>query len=111
MSLRDIADAVGVSRQVIARLALDYGIPLRRPGRVARTTIDRAWLYDEYVNKHRTLPDLAKEASMSTANMARLAKTHAIPVRGRGGTSHSSTLASQSAINTTPESIQQTERD
>jgi hypothetical protein len=111
MSLRDIADAVGVSRQVIARLALDYGIPLRRPGRVARTTIDRAWLYDEYVNKHRTLPDLAKEASMSTANMARLAKTHAIPVRGRGGASHSSTLASQSAINTTPESIQQTERD
>ena len=48
---------------------------------------------------------------MSTANMARLAKTHAIPVRGRGGPSHSSTLASQSAINDTPESIQQTEYD
>jgi hypothetical protein len=38
MSLRDIADTIGVSRQVIARLARDYGIPLREPGRKGRTT-------------------------------------------------------------------------
>ena len=31
MSLRDIADTIGVSRQVIARLARDYDIPLRDP--------------------------------------------------------------------------------
>ncbi|WP_162145473.1 hypothetical protein [Mycobacteroides abscessus] len=33
MSLRDIAEAVGVSRQIVARLAKDYGLPLREPGR------------------------------------------------------------------------------
>ena len=98
MSLREIADSIGVSRQVIARLARDYDIPLRGPGRHARTTIDRDWLYDQYVNKLRVLPDLAKEAGMSTANMARLAKKHGIPLRGRGGLSHSSTLAHRRAL-------------
>jgi DNA-binding Xre family transcriptional regulator len=93
MSLRDIADSIGVSRQVIARLASDYDIPLRGPGRHARTTIDRDWLYDQYVNKLRVLPDLAKEVGMSATNMARLAKKHGIPLRGRGGLSHSSSLA------------------
>ena len=88
MSLHDIAATVGVSRQTIARLAVDYGLPLRQPGRHARTTIDRDWLYDQYVNKHRALPDIAKEAGMSTANIARWAKRHAIPLRGRGGGSH-----------------------
>lgn len=33
MSLRDIAGTVGVSRQTIGRLARDYGIALREPGR------------------------------------------------------------------------------
>ena len=88
MSLHDIAATVGVSRQTIARLAVDYGLPLRQPGRHARTTIDRDWLYDQYVNKHRALPDIAKEAGMSTANIARWAKRYAIPLRGRGGGSH-----------------------
>ena len=88
MSLNDIAATVGVSRQTIARLAADYGLPLRQPGRHARTTIDRDWLYDQYVNKHRALPDIAKEAGMSTANIARWAKRYAIPLRGRGGGSH-----------------------
>lgn len=92
MSLNDIAATVGVSRQIIARLARDYGLPLREPGLHARTTIDRDWLYDQYVNKRRALPDIAKEAGMSTANMARWAKRHAIPLRGRGGGSHTARL-------------------
>ena len=92
MSLRDIAAAVGVSRQSVARLANDYGLRLREPGRQARTTIDRDWLYDQYVNKRRALPEIAEEAGMSTANMARWAKTHAIPMRGRGGGSHTARL-------------------
>ncbi|MDD4868277.1 MAG: hypothetical protein PHQ28_14530, partial [Mycobacterium sp.] len=74
MSLKAIAATVGVSRQVIARLARDYELPLREPGRQARTTIDRDWLYDQYVTKRRALPDIAKEAGTSTANMARWAK-------------------------------------
>lgn len=92
MSLRDIAAAVGVSRQIVGRLANDYDLPLREPGLQARTTIDRDWLYDRYVNKRRALPDIAKEAGMSTANMARWAKTHAIPMRSRGGGSHTARL-------------------
>jgi hypothetical protein len=93
MSLRDIAVLIGVSRQVIGNLARDYEIPLR-PARVqARTTDDQEWLYDQYVNELRALPDLAQEAGMSTANMARWAKKYEIPLRGRGTPSHSATLA------------------
>lgn len=105
MSLRDIAATVGVSRQSIARLARDYGLPLRGPGLKARTTINRDWLYDQYVNKRRALPDIAQEAGMSTANMARWAKTHTIPMRPRGGVSHSSTLAAENLADEAPELI------
>ncbi|MFV8160552.1 TniQ family protein [Mycobacterium sp. 134] len=105
MSLKDIAASVGVSRQIIARLARDYDLALREPGLQARTTIDRDWLYDQYVNKRRTLPDIANEAGMSTANMARWAKTHAIPMRGRGGGSHSSTLAAEQVAVEAPDLI------
>jgi hypothetical protein len=105
MSLKDIAATVGVSRQTIARLARDYDVPLRESGLQARTTIDRDWLYDQYVNKRRALPDIAKEAGMSTANMARWAKTHAIPMRGRGGGSHSSTLGAERAAAQAPDLI------
>jgi hypothetical protein len=93
--LREIAEAVGVSRQIIAQLARDYELPLREPGRRPRTKIDRDWLYDQYVTKRRALPDIAREAGMSTANMARWAKQHAIPMRLRGGGIHNSTLAAQ----------------
>ncbi|OBB75921.1 TniQ family protein [Mycobacterium sp. 852014-52144_SCH5372336] len=97
LSLKDISQTVGVSRQIIGRLALDYGLAVRDPGRRARTTVDRDWLYDQYVNRRRTLPDLAEEAGMSTANMARWAKRHAIPVRGPGGQSHSTARAQEDA--------------
>lgn len=96
-SLKDIAAAVGVSRQTVASLARDYGLPLRESGRLARTTIDRDWLYSQYVTKRRALPDIAKDAGMSTANMARWAKTHAIPMRARGGRRDRSTLTAQTA--------------
>jgi hypothetical protein len=105
MSLRDIAATVGVSRQIIACLARDYDLPLREPRQLARTTVDRDWLYDQYVTKRRALPDIAEEAGMSTANMARWAKTHAIPMRGRGGPCHSATLAAQRAVAEAPELI------
>ncbi|VBA31467.1 hypothetical protein LAUMK136_00063 [Mycobacterium attenuatum] len=108
MSLRDIATAVGVSRQTITCLARDYGLPLREAGRRARTTVDRDWLYDQYVIKRRALPDIAEEAGMSTANMARWAKTHAIPMRGRGGPSHTANLNAQSAVAEAPKAIRPT---
>ncbi|MBE5441039.1 TniQ family protein [Mycobacteroides abscessus] len=88
MSLKDIAATVGVSRQIIARLARDYGLALRQPGLQSRAIVDGDWLYEQYVTNCRSLPDIADEAGMSTANMARWARRHAIPMRGRGGGSH-----------------------
>jgi len=105
MSLKDIANSVGVSRATIARLARDYALSIREPGGQAHTTVDRDWLYEQYVNKRRTLPDLAAEAGMSAANMARWAKKYAIPMRSRGGPSHRATLRAQCAISDAPELI------
>lgn len=103
MSLSDIAESVGVSRQVIGRIARDYDLALREPGLKVRTTIERDWLHDQYVIKRRTLPDLAKETGMSTANMARWAKTHGVPLRARGGPSHGSALGAADDAANAPE--------
>lgn len=103
MSLRAIAESVGVSRQVVGRIARDYDLALREPGLKARTIVESGWLHDQYVNMRRTLPDLAKETGMSTANMARWAKTHGIPLRARGGPSHSAALGATDDASNAPE--------
>jgi hypothetical protein len=58
----------------------------------SREFIDREWLLEQYVGRGRALPDLAREKNMSTANMARWAHLHQIPLRPRGGASHDSFL-------------------
>ncbi|GAJ83637.1 hypothetical protein NBRGN_065_00330 [Nocardia brasiliensis NBRC 14402] len=106
ISLRDIAARVGVSRQVLAGLARDYQIPLREPRQFAKIQIDRDWLYDQYVNQRRTLPELADETGMSIANMARWAKHHNIPTRPRGGPSHSASLRASREAAAAPINLQ-----
>ena len=93
-SLYDIAKQTGFSRQTLTRLAAEYGIELREgPQDYKRKgVIDRDWLLEQYVGRGRTLPDLAREKNMSTANMARWAHFHQIPLRPRGGASHDSFL-------------------
>ncbi|WP_256097942.1 LysR family transcriptional regulator [Streptomyces sp. MnatMP-M17] len=93
-SLRQIAVITGFSRRVLTDLANEYGIPLREGPQdyKRRGTVERDWLIDQYVHRRRTLPDLAREAGMSTANMARWAKAHNVPLRSRGGASHSQAL-------------------
>lgn len=93
MSLRDIAARVGVSRQVLARLAHHYDIALDEPGRRVKTVIDRDWLYTQYVIHRRTLPDIAQECGITPANLGLRAKALGIPIRGRGGPSHRANLA------------------
>jgi hypothetical protein len=95
-SIYDIAGQTGFSRQTLARLAAEYGITLREgPQDYKRKgVIDRDWLFEQYVERGRTLPDLAREKNMSTANMARWAHFHQIPLRPRGGGSHDSFLRS-----------------
>ncbi|WP_405630658.1 TniQ family protein [Streptomyces sp. NBC_01174] len=90
LSLQRIGDLTGFSRRVLADLAREYDIPLRVGPQDYRRrgTVDREWLTEQYVVQRRTLPDLARETGMSTANMARWAHTHKIPLRPRGGGSH-----------------------
>ena len=91
-SLNDIANQTGFSRRILARLAAEYGIALRqgRQNYKHKGIIDRDWLLEQYIDRRRTLPDLAREKMMSTANMARWAHHHQIPLRPRGGASHDS---------------------
>ncbi|MGW2510709.1 TniQ family protein [Streptomyces scopuliridis] len=93
-SLQQIATLTGFSRRVLTDLAKEYGIPLREGPQdyKRRGTIERDWLIEQYIHRRRTLPDLARETGMSTANMARWARTHNIPLRPRGGASHHTAL-------------------
>jgi regulatory helix-turn-helix LysR family protein len=50
----------------------------------------------------RTLADLAREKAMSTVNVARWATTHNIPLRARGGASHSQALRAIDQANRAP---------
>jgi transposase len=93
MSLAEIADQAGVSRQTVARLAADYQIETRKPGRATKYTIDPDWLYTQYVDHQRPLPDLARERGVSTTTMARWAKTYGVPLRPRGGARNSAKVA------------------
>ncbi|WP_162958466.1 helix-turn-helix domain-containing protein [Nocardia yunnanensis] len=106
LSLDRIAVQVGVSRHVLTQLADSYGIARRAPGNQVRAVITRDWLYDQYVQCRRPLPDLAREVGISNAAMARWAKFHAIPMRGRGGPSHAANLAARSSAATAPALLQ-----
>ncbi|MFE1728768.1 TniQ family protein [Streptomyces bacillaris] len=104
-SFQQIADITGFSRQTLIRLARAYGIPLRDgPQDYNRAgIIDRDWLFEQYVNQRRTLPDLAREKGTSVANMTRWAHRHGVPLRPRGGRSHRSALHSADAALRQPE--------
>ncbi|MEV0850058.1 hypothetical protein AB0J21_29990 [Streptomyces sp. NPDC049954] len=93
-SLQQIAALTSFSRKVLTGLAREYGIPLRVGPQdyKRRGTIERGWLFEQYVHRRRTLPDLARETGMSTANMARWAHLYDIPLRPRGGASHDAAL-------------------
>ncbi|MFF2861778.1 TniQ family protein [Streptomyces rubiginosohelvolus] len=103
-SLQQIAEHTGFSRQTLSALAREYGIPIRDGPQdyKRRGTIERAWLIEQYVVRRRTLPDLARETGMSTANMARWAHIHKIPLRPRGGGSHKTALKVTSQTASTP---------
>ncbi|MCW1959166.1 MAG: TniQ family protein [Mycobacterium sp.] len=104
-SLREVAASVGVSRQTIARLAADYGVPLRKPSRPSGHAYDPEWLYDQYVNQSRPLPAIAEDCGVSTATVTRWAHVAGIPLRGRGGRSHEDALAATRKSAEAPELI------
>lgn len=92
-SLQAIADMTGFSRGLLTGLAREYDIPIAGfQGRQPRVTIERSWLFEQYVVRRRPLPDLAREQGMSRSNMARWARVHNIPLRRSGGGSHHAAL-------------------
>lgn len=104
-SLREVAAMVGVSRQTLARLAADYEIPLREPGRPTNHGYDPDWLYNQYVNQARPLPAIAKDCGVSTSAVSGWAHEAGIPLRGRGGPSHEDALAAPRQYAQAPELI------
>lgn len=103
MSFAAIAASTGVSRQTVRRIAIEYGITAKSADCWRKYEIERDWLYREYVTKRRALPDIAREIGASTATVARWAKQYEIPIRTRGGPSHSQTLNDARAANLGPE--------
>lgn len=81
ISLRHIAEGVGVSRGVISRLARDYGLDIRPPHRGRTLSIDRDWLYHQHITRGRTLYDIAAELGVAVASMTRWARILDIPAR------------------------------
>jgi hypothetical protein len=80
-SLKDIASRLGVSRATVAELGRDYGIRVRRSGGRRKSVIDPDWLYDQYVNKGRSLADLAREVGICCTSLAEWARICGVPVR------------------------------
>ncbi|MET9989908.1 TniQ family protein [Streptomyces mutabilis] len=82
LSLRQIADLAGVSRNVTRRLAEQYGIEVREPNATGprKGYVDGAWLHEQYLVRGRTLADLGREKGLSPTTMTRWAKLHGIPV-------------------------------
>jgi transposase len=89
LSLADIAADIGVSRQTLTRIANDYGLELRPPGKSSTQTAPADWLVEQYVDEGRSLKDMAGERGVSASTMARWAKMYGVPMRPRGGSRRS----------------------
>ena len=64
ISLNEIAHRLGVSRKTMARFAHAEGIKLRPPGTPSRIgSVDAAWLYEQYVTRRRTLPEIGRRSA------------------------------------------------
>ncbi|MCZ4103216.1 LysR family transcriptional regulator [Streptomyces sp. So13.3] len=90
-TLQQIGDQIGVSARVIANLADEYGISLRRPrepGHNRTVDIDREWLQEQYLVHQRSATDLAAELGIGASTLLKRIKEAGIQTRTRGGRSH-----------------------
>ena len=93
LSLNEIAHRLGVSRKTIAGFAHAEGIRLRPPGTPSRiSSVDAAWLYEQYVTRRRTLPEIGRMIGMTPVSVAHWARQFGIPLRPRGSASHAAVL-------------------
>ena len=80
LTLRAIAARFGVPPKTVSALAHEYGLEVPGVRPTLRSFIDPAWLRCEYVEKHRTLTDIAAEVGASLSAVSRFATRRGIPV-------------------------------
>jgi hypothetical protein len=88
IGLSTIAATIGVDRRALVQLAGDYGMRLRRAADSAHATVDRDWLYAQYVHQRRTIRDLARERGITRQRMEQWINIHDIPRRRVGAPPH-----------------------
>ena len=91
--VKSIAHDYDVDRKTVAAALVHENIPIGPSGGRSKVPVEGDWLRREYVDRRRTLPDIARELGTSPTNLARIAKQHEIPLRARGGASHAHSLA------------------
>ncbi len=80
LSISAIAARFDVHHRVVSTLAREYNVENRGGQPSPRLAIDPAWFRCEYVEKHRTLTDIAHEVGASISAVSRFATRQGIPV-------------------------------
>lgn len=91
-TLRSVKNEYGTAKHALRQAMERDGVPIPPAGRSSKVTADEAWLRREYLDRQRTLPDIAAELGTSPTNLSRIAHGYGIPVRRRGGSSHAASL-------------------
>jgi TniQ len=86
LSIHRITKLAGCSRQVVRDALEMAGITIREAHRQRSLPITREWLEEEYVNKQRTLVDIAHELGTSRPRLTSYTKQWNIPLWPRGHT-------------------------
>jgi hypothetical protein len=84
-SRTQLRDETGIPINELTRYAKQVGVALvgRHP-----IGIDPTWLAEQYINRRRSFPDIAKEVGASPQTLADTARRHGIPARSPGIHSH-----------------------
>jgi hypothetical protein len=92
-SLRTLAADYGLDRKTVVAALRREGIRLPDPGRAPKVVADPVWLRTEYLDRRRTLNDIAAGLAVSQGAVIRLLRAAGVPLRARGGGSHRSSIA------------------
>ncbi len=91
-TFRDLARELGMHRRRLAELLRQGGYAVPPSQRRSKYKPKPEWLREQYLDRRRTLPDIAAELGTTAPNVALFAKEYNIPLRPRGGASHASAV-------------------
>lgn len=80
LTINAIATRYGVTRKAVETVAREYHIEVKHVESRPQLNADPAWFRREYVEKCRTLTDIANEIGTSVWVLSRFARRHGIPV-------------------------------